>query len=138
MKVILRTYDQDRSLPPVKLRDENSVLKRKDMKLVEARDAIPATSSQILQGITKAALQTKSFMSAASFQETTKVLNEAAINGKVDLLEGLKENVIVGHLIPAGTGLKKYENLVVGSLEEYENMKSGNKVEAMAEEADND
>jgi DNA-directed RNA polymerase subunit beta' len=121
-----------------KLRDENSILKRKDMKLVEARDAVPATSSQILQGITKAALQTQSFMSAASFQETTKVLNEAAIHGKIDTLNGLKENVIVGHLIPAGTGLKKYENLVVGSLEEYENMKSGNKVEAMAEEADND
>jgi DNA-directed RNA polymerase subunit beta' len=121
-----------------KLRDENSILKRKDMKLVEARDAVPATSSQILQGITKAALQTQSFMSAASFQETTKVLNEAAIHGKIDTLNGLKENVIVGHLIPAGTGLKKYENLVVGSLEEYENMKSGNKVAAMAEEADND
>ncbi|MFW2377149.1 MAG: DNA-directed RNA polymerase subunit beta', partial [Cellulophaga baltica] len=91
-----------------KLRDENSILRRKDLKLVEGRDAIPATSSQILQGITKAALQTKSFMSAASFQETTKVLNEAAIFGKVDNLEGLKENVIVGHLIPAGTGTRKY------------------------------
>ncbi|MEE4114651.1 MAG: DNA-directed RNA polymerase subunit beta' [Marinilabiliaceae bacterium] len=103
-----------------KLRDENSMLKRKDLKKVEARDAIPATSSQVLQGITKAALQTTSFFSAASFQETTKVLNEAAINGKVDYLEGLKENVIVGHLIPAGTGAKEYRNMVVGSKEEYE------------------
>ncbi len=105
-----------------KLRDENSMLKRKDMKLVEAREAIPATSSQILQGITKAALQTKSFMSAASFQETTKVLNEAAIFGKVDHLEGLKENVIVGHLIPAGTGSRKYRNITVAPKEEYEKL----------------
>ncbi len=103
-----------------KLRDENSVLKRKDMKVVEARDAVPATSNTVLQGITKAALQTKSFMSAASFQETTKVLNEAAIFGKVDNLEGLKENVIVGHLIPAGTGLRSYSDMVVGSKEEYD------------------
>jgi len=107
-----------------KLRDENSVLKRKDLKLIEARDAVPATSSQVLQGITKAALQTKSFMSAASFQETTKVLNEAAIHGKVDGLEGLKENVIVGHKIPAGTGLRDYEKIVVGSREEYDNLMS--------------
>ena len=105
-----------------KLRDENSQLKRKDMKLVIARDAIPATSTQILQGITRAALQTRSFMSAASFQETTKVLNEAAISGKVDLLEGLKENVICGHLIPAGTGLREYEGIVVSSKEELENL----------------
>ena len=105
-----------------KLRDENSVLKRKDLKLIEARDAIPATSSQVLQGITKAALQTKSFISAASFQETTKVLNEAAIFGKVDDLEGLKENVIVGHLIPAGTGGREYGRIVVGSMEEYESL----------------
>jgi DNA-directed RNA polymerase subunit beta' len=105
-----------------KLRDENSLLKRKDLKLVEARDAIPATSRQILQGITKAALQTKSWFSAASFQETTKVLNEAAIFGKVDYLEGLKENVIVGHLIPAGTGLREYENIIVGSAEEYQRL----------------
>jgi DNA-directed RNA polymerase subunit beta' len=105
-----------------KLRDENSMLKRKDMKLVEARDAVPATSCQILQGITRAALQTKSFMSAASFQETTKVLNEAAIYGKVDHLEGLKENVIVGHLIPAGTGLRKYKNISVAPKEEYERL----------------
>jgi len=105
-----------------KLRDENSVLKRKDIKLVDARAAVPATSSQILQGITKAALQTKSFISAASFQETTKVLNEAAIFGKVDYLEGLKENVIVGHLIPAGTGAREYKKIVVGSMEEYRSL----------------
>ena len=105
-----------------RLRDENSQLRRKDRKLVEARDAVPATSSQVLQGITRAALQTKSWMSAASFQETTKVLNEAAINGKIDDLAGLKENVICGHLIPAGTGLKEYRNLVVGSKEEYDRL----------------
>ena len=98
-----------------KLRDENSSLKRRDLKLVTVRDAVPATSEQILQGITRAALQTSSFMSAASFQETTKVLNEAAINGKTDYLAGMKENVICGHLIPAGTGLREYERLVVGS-----------------------
>jgi DNA-directed RNA polymerase subunit beta' len=103
-----------------KLRDENSVLKRKDLKLVESRDAIPATSSAQLQGITQASLHTKSWISAASFQETTKVLNEAAVNGKTDDLAGLKENVIVGHLIPAGTGLREYEKLIVGSQEEYD------------------
>jgi DNA-directed RNA polymerase subunit beta' len=103
-----------------KLRDENSMLKRRDLRLVEVRDAVPATSTQILQGITRAALGTSSFMSAASFQETTKVLNDAAINGKVDRLEGMKENVICGHLIPAGTGLREFEKLVVGSKEEYE------------------
>ena len=102
------------------LRDENSKLKRKDMKLVEARDAVPATSNQVLQGITRAALQTNSFMSAASFQETTKVLNEAAIYGKVDTLEGLKENVICGHLIPAGTGLREFDKLVVYSKDEHQ------------------
>jgi len=112
-----------------KLRDENSLLKRKDLKLVETRDAIPATSSQVLQGITKASLQTKSFISAASFQETTKVLNEAAINGKVDFLEGLKENVIVGHLIPAGTGRRQYKNMIVGSMEEYESLIKNKKEE---------
>lgn len=105
-----------------KLRDENSQLKRRDKKLIEARDAIPATSSQVLQGITRAALQTRSWLSAASFQETTKVLNEAAINGKTDYLDGLKENVICGHLIPAGTGLKEYKNLVVGSKAEYDQL----------------
>jgi len=102
-----------------KHRDENSLLKRRDLRQVEARDALPATSSQILQGITRAALQTQSWFSAASFQETTKVLNEAAIFGKVDTLEGLKENVIVGHQIPAGTGLREYQNIIVGSAEEY-------------------
>ncbi|MDD2380312.1 MAG: DNA-directed RNA polymerase subunit beta' [Mariniphaga sp.] len=105
-----------------RLRDENSQLRRKDKKLVEARDAIAATSSQILQGITRAALQTRSWLSAASFQETTKVLNEAAIHGKTDFLDGLKENVICGHLIPAGTGLKEYKNLIVGSKEEYDRL----------------
>ncbi|MBI9066472.1 MAG: DNA-directed RNA polymerase subunit beta' [Salinivirgaceae bacterium] len=103
-----------------KLRDENSILRRKDLKLIEAREAVPATSSQVLQGITKAALQTRSFISAASFQETTKVLNEAAIKGKIDGLEGLKENVIVGHLIPAGTGSRRFNDMVVGNKEEYE------------------
>ena len=110
-----------------KLRDENSMLKRRDMKLVEVRDAVPATSTQILQGITRAALQTSSFMSAASFQETTKVLNEAAINGKVDKLEGMKENVICGHLIPAGTGQRDFEKIIVGSKEEYDRMLANKK-----------
>ena len=108
-----------------KLRDENSMLKRKDLKPVEVRDVIPATSNQVLQGIMRAALQTSSFMSAASFQETTKVLNEAAILGKVDPLEKLKENVICGHLIPAGTGLRDYDNIVVGSQAEYDNLVAG-------------
>ncbi len=98
-----------------RLRDENSLLKQRDLKQVIVRDAQPATSEQILQGITRSALQTSSFISAASFQETTKVLNEAAIQGKSDPLEGMKENVICGHLIPAGTGLREYDNLVVGS-----------------------
>ncbi|WP_411032315.1 DNA-directed RNA polymerase subunit beta' [Spongiimicrobium sp. 3-5] len=102
------------------LRDENSILKRADKALVEARDAVAATATPILQGITRASLQTKSFISAASFQETTKVLNEAAVSGKVDRLEGLKENVIVGHKIPAGTGMRDYENIIVGSKEEYD------------------
>jgi DNA-directed RNA polymerase subunit beta' len=105
-----------------KLRDENSFLKRKDLKLIEARDARPATGKPVLQGITRASLQTRSFISAASFQETTKVLTEAAINAKTDLLEGMKENVIVGHLIPAGTGLKEYQGIEVGSMEEYESL----------------
>jgi len=104
------------------LRDENSLLRRNDKELVEARDAVPATATPILQGITRASLQTKSFISAASFQETTKVLNEAAVAGKVDLLEGLKENVIVGHKIPAGTGIRKYDSIIVGSKEELEAM----------------
>ena len=101
-----------------KLRDENSALKRRDMRLIQVRDALPATSEQILQGITRAALQTSSFISAASFQETTKVLNEAAIQAKSDSLEGMKENVICGHLIPAGTGLREYERLVVYNKDE--------------------
>ena len=108
-----------------KLRDENSMLKRKDLKPVEVRDVIPATSNQVLQGITRAALQTSSFMAAASFHETTKVLNEAAILGKVDPLEKLKENVICGHLIPAGTGLRDYDNIVVGSQAEYDSLVAG-------------
>ncbi len=103
-----------------KLRDENSMLKRRDLKIVQTRDAIAATSNQILQGITRAALQTNSFMSAASFQETTKVLNDAAINGKIDRLEGLKENVICGHLIPAGTGQRDFDKIVVYSRDEYD------------------
>ena len=123
-KVVLESGDSNAVKPGQiitarKLRDENSMLKRKDMKTIEARDAVPATATQVLQGITRASLQTKSFISAASFQETTKVLNEAAISGKSDDLLGLKENVIVGHLIPAGTGLREYENIVVGSQEEF-------------------
>ncbi|KGI60916.1 DNA-directed RNA polymerase, beta' subunit [Prevotella sp. DNF00663] len=107
-----------------KLRDENSSLKRRDLKLVQVRDAVAATSTQMLQGITRAALATKSFMSAASFQETTKVLNESAIRGRVDRLEGMKENVICGHLIPAGTGLRQWDKLIVGSKEEFERMQA--------------
>ena len=110
-----------------KLRDENSMLKRRDLKPVEVRDAVPATSTQILQGITRAALQTSSFMSAASFQETTKVLNEAAINGKIDKLEGMKENVICGHLIPAGTGQREFDKIIVGSKEEYDRILANKK-----------
>ena len=104
------------------LRDENSLLKREDKNVVVARDASPATATPELQGITRASLQTKSFISAASFQETTKVLNEAAVHGKVDMLEGLKENVIVGHKIPAGTGLREYNNIIVGSKDEYKSL----------------
>ncbi|MGB5377540.1 DNA-directed RNA polymerase subunit beta' [Muriicola sp.] len=102
------------------LRDENSILKRSDKSLVTARDAVAATATPVLQGITRASLQTKSFISAASFQETTKVLNEAAVSGKIDDLEGLKENVIVGHKIPAGTGMRDYESIIVGSKQEYD------------------
>ncbi len=104
------------------LRDENSILRREDKQLVVAREAMPATATPILQGITRASLQTKSFISAASFQETTKVLNEAAVAGKVDPLEGLKENVIVGHRIPAGTGMRTYKDIIVGSKEEFDEM----------------
>ncbi|GGG38446.1 DNA-directed RNA polymerase subunit beta' [Dokdonia pacifica] len=107
---------------PRELRDENSLLRREDKNLVAAREVTPATASPILQGITRASLQTKSFISAASFQETTKVLNEAAVSGKVDTLEGLKENVIVGHKIPAGTGMRRYDNIIVGSKEDLQNM----------------
>ena len=121
-----------------KLRDENSMLKRRDLKLVEARDAIPATANQILQGITRAALQTGSFMSAASFQETTKVLNEAAINGKVDNLEGLKENVICGHLIPAGTGQREFDKLIVGAKDEFDRIVSNRKSVVDFNAMDND
>ena len=116
-----------------RLRDENSILKRQDLKLVEARDAIPATSNQVLQGITRAALKTSSFMSAASFQETTKVLSDAAIRGKVDTLEGLKENVICGHPIPAGTGQREYEKLVVASMEDYQRMARNKAAKEQAE-----
>ena len=107
-----------------RLRDENSILKRKDLKLVEVRDAQPAVSKPKLQGITQSSLGTDSFISAASFQETTKVLSEASIRGKADNLMGLKENVIVGHLIPAGTGRREFEDLVVTNVDEYETLMS--------------
>jgi DNA-directed RNA polymerase subunit beta' len=124
-KVVLEASESENLKPGMiisarELRDENSVLRRADKALVEARDAVAATATPILQGITRASLQTKSFISAASFQETTKVLNEAAVSGKVDTLEGLKENVIVGHKIPAGTGMRDYESIIVGSKEEYD------------------
>ncbi|MGB0788889.1 MAG: DNA-directed RNA polymerase subunit beta', partial [Marinirhabdus sp.] len=127
MKVITNAGDSEnlkegQILSPRELRDENSILRRADKALVVARDAVSATAVPILQGITRASLQTKSFISAASFQETTKVLNEAAVSGKEDHLEGLKENVIVGHKIPAGTGMRRYETLIVGSKEELEKM----------------
>ncbi len=115
-----QVYKEGMIVSARKLREENSQLKRKDKALIEAMDAKPATARQVLQGITKASLQTNSWISAASFQETTKVLTQASINAKTDDLMGLKENVIVGHLIPAGTGLRDYENLIVGSKEEYE------------------
>ena len=118
-----------------RLRDENSALKRRDLRTIETRDAVPATSEQILQGITRAALHTTSFMSAASFQETTKVLNEAAIAGKVDYLEGMKENVIGGRLIPAGTGLRAYERLVVAGKDDVESLREVEEVEAVEADA---
>ena len=126
-KVVIETGDSQnlkagQIVTARKLRDENSQLTRKDMKLVQARDAMPATSSQVLQGITRAALRTSSFMSAASFQETTKVLSEAAIHGKEDYLEGLKENVICGHLIPAGTGMRYIDKIIVTSMDDYQRM----------------
>lgn len=131
-KVVIDAGDSDNMkkgqiITARKLRDENSSLKRRDLRPVQVRDAVPATSTQILQGITRAALGTKSFMSAASFQETTKVLNEAAIRGKVDALEGMKENVICGHLIPAGTGMRAWDKIIVGSKEEYERMEANKK-----------
>ena len=127
MKVVTSAGDSEnikegQIITPREMRDENSILRRADKALIEARDAVNATATPILQGITRASLQTKSFISAASFQETTKVLNEAAVSGKVDDLEGLKENVIVGHRIPAGTGMRAYDTIIVGSKEELEEM----------------
>ena len=124
-----QTYRAGMIITQRKLRDENSALKRKDLKTMTVRDAVPATSEQILQGITRAALQTSSFMSAASFQETTKVLNEAAINGKTDTLEGMKENVICGHLIPAGTGLREYQKIVVANKDELAELQISDNLE---------
>ncbi len=123
MKVVEDVGDSDtlkagQIVSPRDLRDANSILRREDKNLVTARDVIASTATPVLQGITRASLQTKSFISAASFQETTKVLNEAAVSGKIDELEGLKENVIVGHRIPAGTGLRHYESIIVGNKEE--------------------
>jgi len=140
-KIIIESGDSEALRPGMiitarRLRDENSLLKRRDKKTVEARDAVPATSSQVLQGITRASLQTKSWMSAASFQETTKVLNEAAINGKIDYLEGLKENVICGHLIPAGTGNPMFKNIVVGSKDEYDRLIDSKKGDSGNEDDD--
>ena len=125
LKVVVQPNDSEtlksgQIISSKKLRDENSSLKRKDLKIIEVRDAEAAVSRPTLQGITQASLGTQSFISAASFQETTKVLSEASIRGKIDLLNGLKENVIVGHLIPAGTGQKRFRNLIVGSQEEYD------------------
>ena len=127
MKVVTNAGDsqnlkEGQILSPRTLRDENSLLRRNDKVLAEARDVVTATATPVLQGITRASLQTKSFISAASFQETTKVLNEAAVAGKVDTLEGLKENVIVGHKIPAGTGMRRYDTIIVGSKQELEEM----------------
>ncbi|MDE6811781.1 MAG: DNA-directed RNA polymerase subunit beta', partial [Muribaculaceae bacterium] len=127
------TYLAGQIITQRKLRDENSALKRKDLRPMVVRDAMPATSEQILQGITRAALQTSSFMSAASFQETTKVLNEAAINGKTDYLEGMKENVICGHLIPAGTGLREYNRLVVANKDELAELQITDAPEAIVD-----
>lgn len=128
MKVVDDAGDSENLKPgqivsPRELRDENSLLRREDKNLATARDVTAATATPVLQGITRASLQTKSFISAASFQETTKVLNEAAVSGKIDKLEGLKENVIVGHKIPAGTGMRRYDSIIVGSKEEFEEMK---------------
>jgi DNA-directed RNA polymerase subunit beta' len=119
-----------------KLRDENSSLKRRDMKLLEVRDAEAATGKPTLQGITQASLGTESFISAASFQETTKVLSEASIRGKADSLIGLKENVIVGHLIPAGTGTRKFQNYIVNSQDEYDTLVAAREEFESAREAE--
>ncbi len=140
-KIVVNKGDSDevqngQILTARKLRDLNSSLKRRDMKLIVVRDAVPATSEQILLGITRAALQTSSFMSAASFQETTKVLNEAAISGRVDYLEGMKENVITGHLIPAGTGMRDYQTLVVGDKEEMALAEQARRERELAEAED--
>ncbi len=129
-------YEPGQIITARKLRDENSSLKRRDLKLIESRDAIPATANQVLQGITRAALQTSSFMSAASFQETTKVLNNAAINGKVDYLTGLKENVICGHLIPAGTGIREYDKIIVASRDEYEKINLEKQINVLTTEVE--
>ena len=139
MKVVEETGDSQelkagQIVSARKLREENSRLRRKDLKTVESREAVPATSEQRIQGITRAALQTNSWVSAASFQETTKVLNAAAINGKRDGLEGLKENVIVGHKIPAGTGLRVWDDLVVGSQEEFDQLMAAKEEEVPSEE----
>ncbi len=136
-KVVIDPGDSDSTksgqiMSARKLRDENSLLRRKDKQIVDARDAQPATARQVLQGITKASLQTNSFLSAASFQETTKVLTQAATQAKADSLQGLKENVLVGHLIPAGTGLKRYQDIIVGSKEEYEALTESKKEEEPA------
>jgi DNA-directed RNA polymerase subunit beta' len=129
------TYKTSQLVSARRLRDENIRLKREGKTLVQFRDAVHSTSNPVLQGITRASLQTESFISAASFQETVRVLNEAAISGKVDYLQGLKENVIVGHLIPAGTGLREYEKLIVGSMEEYQRLMES-KQEKELEEAE--
>ena len=126
-KIVLDSGDSDKLkvgqiISLRELRDENSSLKRQDKKQLLVRDCVTATAEPVLQGITRASLATRSFMSAASFQETTKVLNEAAIAGKLDEMRGLKENVIVGHLIPAGTGMRQYDNIVVGSQEEFDRL----------------
>jgi DNA-directed RNA polymerase subunit beta' len=126
-KVVFESGDSENLKPGQivssrKLRDENSSLKRRDMKLAEVRDAQASVSRPVLQGITQASLGTQSFISAASFQETTKVLSEASIRGKSDFLLGLKENVIVGHLIPAGTGIRRYNDMIVSNKEELENL----------------
>jgi DNA-directed RNA polymerase subunit beta' len=130
------TYRAGQIVSARKLRDENSMLKRKDKRLIDARDARPATGRQVIQGITRASLQTNSWISAASFQETTKVLTQASIQAKTDELKGLKENVIVGHKIPAGTGLRKYEDIIVGSREEYEEIMASK--DGFEEEPDNE